>query len=562
LSQAVWKTPPAAEDGRPTADRAAALGLVWGKWWAVLLAGSVVQLALFYGIGLLGETSHYLGIPGAAAALFGVLAAVACGPIIGGVVALVGGAAFIVFVTDFGGLVELPAIVIAIILWTLAAIVAGLAARAVRRRAAAREALLSQALADTETSKAGVESILALAPAFHGFERYDDMVKAICAAARQTFASRSASLYRYTDGRLVLLGREPATPLLPNGWQIEAEELPGLFQELDSGLPGFVADTSIDTRPVRDSEVTRALGLRSALRIPILLTPSSAYLLVIGWSDVQETLDSTRLALARRFADQAAVALEHAEAEALHKRLEQSLLSRSRDPHPWLDIHIRYRSGERRLGLGGDFVDYVVHDDQTLDFVIGDVSGHGPDAAALGATLRSGWRALADAETPPRQTLDALNKVLFSERSSANLYCTLLAGRIDASTGSLTLANAGHPPPLVIAKEARLLLVKPVLPLGCEHEDGWRLEAFQLPPAWSLLFYTDGLFEGVIEPGSLERYGIDRLAQRFARAAPGPIPVTLLDEVMLELEEANGKPPPDDIAVLLISKGNGAAAPF
>jgi serine phosphatase RsbU (regulator of sigma subunit) len=221
-----------------------------------------------------------------------------------------------------------------------------------------------------------------------------------------------------------------------------------------------------------------------------------------------------------------------------------------------LDIHIRYRSGERRLGLGGDFVDYVVHDDQSLRFVIGDVSGHGPDAAALGATLRSAWKGLADAETPPRQTLDALNKVLFSERGSDNVYCTLLAGRIDASTGSLTLANAGHPPPLVIAKEARLLLVKPVLPLGCERLDGWRLEVFQLPHAWSLLFYTDGLFEGAIEPGSQERYGIDRLTDRFNRAAPGPISVGLLDQVMLEMENANGNPLPDDIAVLLVSKGD------
>ncbi len=533
---------------------------MWGDWWVVLLVGCVAQLALFYGIGLLEQTAHYLGIPGAAAALFGVLAAIAAGPVIGGTVALVGGVAFVIFVADFGGFVDPAVIVVAIALWTLAAIVAGLAARFVRRRGAAREALLSRALAESEGAKAAVESILALAPAFHSFEQYDDMIKAICAGARDTFASRSASLYSYADGRLLLLGRDPSHPLFPVGWQAEATRIPGLVDDLASGLCRFVPDTALEIWPDRESDMARALGLRSVLRIPILLAPSSAFLLVIGWEQVQESLDPTRFALAQRFADQAAVALEHAEAEALHKRLERSLLSRSLDPHPWLDIHIRYRSGERRLGLGGDFVDYVVHDDQTVRFVIGDVSGHGPDAAALGATLRSAWRGLADAETPPRQTLDALNKVLYSERSNDNFYCTLLAGRIDASTGSLTLANAGHPPPLVIAKEARLLLVKPVLPLGCEHDDGWRLEVFQLPRAWSLLFYTDGLFEGALEPGSSERYGIDRLTGRFAQAAPGPISVGLLDEVMLELEEANGKPPPDDVAVLLVSKRDETAA--
>ncbi len=518
-------------------------------------------MALFYGVGLLGETSKYLGIPGAAAALFGVVAAVTAGPVIGAAVAIVGGIAFVVFVTEFGGFVEPAVITIAIILWTLAAVVAGVAARAVRRRAAVREALLSQALADSETSKAAVENILALAPAFHRFERYEDMIAAICSVARETFASRSASLYRYADGRLTLLGREPSDPVSLPGWQSDAGSVPGLVEDLASGATRFVPDTAHEMWPGDGVDLARALGLRSVLRVPILIAPQSAYLLVIGWGEVRDDLDPAHLALAQRFADQAAVALEHAEAETLHKRLEQSLLSLSRDPHPWLDIHIRYRSGERRLGLGGDFVDYVVQGDQTVDFVIGDVSGHGPDAAALGTTLRSGWRALADAETSPRRTLDALNKVLFSERGSHNLYCTLLAGRIDGSTGSLTLANAGHPPPLVIAKEARLLLVKPVLPLGCEHEDGWRLEAFQLPQAWSLLFYTDGLFEGAISPGSTERYGIDRLTERFAQAAPGPIPVAVLDAVMLELERANGKPPPDDIAVLLVSKAAEAVVP-
>ena len=536
-------------------------GLFWGTWWKVLLAGCAAQVALFYAVGLLGETSRYLGIPGAAAALFGVVAAVAAGPVIGAAVALVGGIAFVVFVAEFGGFVEPVAIIIAIVLWTLAAVVTGLAARAVRHRAAIREALLSEALAESETSKAAVESILALTPSFHRFERYEDMIQAICSVAQETFTSRSASLYRHADGRLTLLARQPANPLFPPGWQIEVGSIPGLAEDLASGVPRFVPDTSKEMWPQDGADLAQALGLRSVLRVPILIAPQSAYVLVIGWENVRDTLDPAHLALSQRFADQAAVALEHAEAETLHRRLEQSLLSLSRDPHPWLDIDIRYRSGERRLGLGGDFVDYVVQGDQTVDFVIGDVSGHGPDAAALGTTLRSGWRALADAETPPRQALDALNKVLFSERSSRNLYCTLLAGRIDGSTGSLILANAGHPPPLVVAKEARLLPVKPVLPLGCEHEDGWRLEAFQLPPVWSLLLYTDGLFEGAVEPGSKERYGIDRLIERFARAAPGPIPVSVLDEVMVELEQANGKPPPDDIAVLLISKAAEQAAP-
>jgi serine phosphatase RsbU (regulator of sigma subunit) len=547
------KSLPANDEGSP-AGRAVRFLLTPRRQWSVFAVGSIAQVALFYGVGLLGETSRYLGIPGAAAALFGVAAAVVTGPLVGAGVALVGGAAFIVFVTEFGGFVSLPAIVIAVVLWTLASVLAGVTGQAIRRQSDAREALLSDALAESEASKEAIEGVLTLAPSFHRSATYDGMVKAICEAARETFGSRSAALYRNDSGRIVLLGREPPTPIMTPGSQIDPAEFPGLAQIIESGIPGFVGDLLPEMSSPDAKELTRSLGLRSALRIPIRLTPTSAYLLVIGWGDVQESLDPARLALAQRFADQAAVALEHADAVALHKRLEQSLLSRSRDPHPWLDVHIRYRSGESRLGVGGDFVDYVVHHDKGLSFVIGDVSGHGPDAAALGATLRSGWRALATAGTPPRQALDSLDQVLFSERSSNNMYCTLLAGRVDGLTGSLTLANAGHPPPLLVAKEARLLPVRPVLPLGCERHDGWRLGAFHLPQAWSLLLYTDGLFEGAAEPGSAERYGLDRLVARFNRAAPGPISVGLLDQVLAELEQANGKPPPDDVAVLLISK--------
>jgi serine phosphatase RsbU (regulator of sigma subunit) len=75
-----------------------------------------------------------------------------------------------------------------------------------------------------------------------------------------------------------------------------------------------------------------------------------------------------------------------------------------------------------------------------------------------------------------------------------------------------------------------------------------------LPEARSLLLYTDGLFEGSVRPNALERFGIDRLAERFGRAAPGPISVEALDKVLAELQQTNGKPLPDDVAALLISK--------
>jgi serine phosphatase RsbU (regulator of sigma subunit) len=520
----------------------------------VLLGGAAAQVVLFYGVGLLGDAHRYLGIPGAAAALFAVMAAVVTGPWIGTGVALIGGAAFVVFVARQADVVGPIAVAVAIALWTVAAGIAGMAGKVVRQRAAAHELLLSKALADSEKAKGAIENILALGPIFQRFEDREKMVEAICAAARDTFAACSASLFRRDWGNVTLMHREPPDPLLRPGWTTDILSFPGLQQVLASGAPGFTGDMLAEDWPEDQLRFGRHLGLRSLLRIPIHLTPNSAYLLVLGWDEARGSMDPVGLALAQRFADQAAVALEHSEADSLHKHLEKSLLSRSHDPHPWMEVHIAYRSGESRLGVGGDFVDYMVRPDKRLCFVIGDVTGHGPDAAALGAALRSGWRALATAGIPLEETMESLNKVLLSERSGPEIYCTLLTGAVDCLAGSLTLANAGHPPPILIGQGARLLPAKPVLPLGCEHDRGWHVGVFPLPDAWSLLLCTDGLYEGAAQRHSGDGYPLDRLVERLNSAAPGPIKTQLVEEIMAESGSAGDDPFPDDVAVLLVSK--------
>ena len=67
-----------------------------------------------------------------------------------------------------------------------------------------------------------------------------------------------------------------------------------------------------------------------------------------------------------------------------------------------------YRPGERHLELGGDFLDVVDLGDHGLAVICGDVSGHGPDAAALGAMLRVSWEALVLSRTPPAELVCAL----------------------------------------------------------------------------------------------------------------------------------------------------------
>ena len=96
----------------------------------------------------MGPPSHYLGLPGSAAALIAVLAATVGGPVVGTLVGLIAGAAYFVFITDMGTTVLWPPIAATVILLAAAAAVAGVAGDRIRVRAAVRETMLSQSVAE------------------------------------------------------------------------------------------------------------------------------------------------------------------------------------------------------------------------------------------------------------------------------------------------------------------------------------------------------------------------------------------------------------------------------
>ena len=116
----------------------------------VIIAGALLQVVIFWGLSFFDSPRYYLGIPGPAATLVGIGAALAAGPLAGVLVALAGGIAYIVLLTEFGEAVVWPTIIISIVLWTVASVLAALVADRVRAQAARREMVLSQAVADRE----------------------------------------------------------------------------------------------------------------------------------------------------------------------------------------------------------------------------------------------------------------------------------------------------------------------------------------------------------------------------------------------------------------------------
>lgn len=246
------------------------------------------------------------------------------------------------------------------------------------------------------------------------------------------------------------------------------------------------------------------------------------------------------------------------EAESMHHRLEQGLMPSIRVESERLRVLTQYHSGERHLTLSGDFIDVLDRGGDGVAVICGDVSGHGANAAALGAMLRSSWQALMATGADALGVVDGLRAVLERERKDSMTYATLVLAWLEADGGSLRMLNLGHPVPLLVAGgEVVPLPVAPIPPLGTVDWPVVEPAVMALPEGWQLLFYTDGLIEPRLDPGSSERYGEERLIEAVrTRVSGGNDPECL--EKLLEDVEAVAEPFSDDVAVILISE---AAAP-
>ncbi|MGI5147325.1 PP2C family protein-serine/threonine phosphatase [Plantactinospora sp. CA-294935] len=281
--------------------------------------------------------------------------------------------------------------------------------------------------------------------------------------------------------------------------------------------------------------------------------------LVKGQVDGVLLARALRYAVERKRADENARRLREVELrQAESARLERGLL-----PQPLIDtdlvqVHPFYRPGRHEALIGGDFYDVVQTSPDRIDLIVGDVCGHGVDEAALGVELRVAWRALVLAGVPDEQVLPALEQVLMSERSKREIFATVAAVRLDLSGNRATVRLAGHPPPLLLAggrvvpvpaPHGLLLGVRPRPPVA--HELRFDTED------WSLLMYTDGLIEGRIGDGD-ERLDVPGLSGLVADPRARGVGLPELPGWLVEqAEERNGGPFSDDVAMLLVSRGEG-----
>ncbi len=214
-----------------------------------------------------------------------------------------------------------------------------------------------------------------------------------------------------------------------------------------------------------------------------------------------------------------------------------------------------YVASEKRMLLGGDFLDAVRTPDGGLALLVGDVCGHGPRAAALAARLRASWRTLATAGVP-LERLDVLDAIVVSERPDDDLFATVVVAHVDADGRRLRWALAGHPPALLDANgRVETLEDEGRGPaLGLVSGIPWPVAERALPSRWTLVLYTDGLIEARGQAGGerLEVLGLQALVQA-ARGVDGVSSARLVQAVA-DVAYADGQGLDDDLAILVVDE--------
>lgn len=239
---------------------------------------------------------------------------------------------------------------------------------------------------------------------------------------------------------------------------------------------------------------------------------------------------------------------------------ENALLERGLLPSPLLlddpgvDIVARYRPSREDALLCGDFYDVIQTPDRVVHVLIGDVAGHGPHEAALGAALRIAFRALTFAGVHGVELMRQLEQVLHSERTGTGIFATVLSLEIQPDSPRITAVRAGHPGMLLQNGAGVDWVEPPAGPALGLRADEWPRHELELAAGQGLLLLTDGLFEGYSGEGSqrLGEDGLLALARSHAHL-PGPAFVDALIDGAQRLAEPRGGLT-DDIAVLRVER--------
>lgn len=367
------------------------------------------------------------------------------------------------------------------------------------------------------------------------------------------FGGRRLAIYLLQDRHLYLAWETGFPPGFLDPFQgvgLDAR-LPGV-ETLTTGRPLFFDSMEQLAAAYPGIPLDARVGARAFL--PLIASGRPVGSCILGFDRVRSFSTEERTVLTA-LAGVIAHAMEKAQRyeteAALARGLQRALLPRRLSVHPRVEAAGRYLPGTQGMDVGGDWYD-VVGSGDGVALVIGDVQGHGVQAAATMGQLRSAVRAFALDDRPPDEVLGGVNRLLIDLDPGQFASCCYV--RLDPLTGVARIVRAGHPPPLLRHPDGRTRVLD--LPggvvLGVDAHADYPVSELPMAPGALLALYTDGLVER--SGGDIDD-GITALRLALARAgAPPPRPggrwlAGVADRLTATARHAVDRP--DDIALLL-----------
>jgi serine phosphatase RsbU (regulator of sigma subunit) len=233
--------------------------------------------------------------------------------------------------------------------------------------------------------------------------------------------------------------------------------------------------------------------------------------------------------------------------------LQESLLPPSLPKIPGVDLAARFRPAGEGYRVGGDFYDVFESGPGKWVVVIGDVSGKGPNAAAVTGLARHTVRTAALHDDSPSHVLGVLNGAL-RDRLSPREVCTVAYARLEATERgfALTFSSGGHPLPLLMRRDGTVQEVGPHgLLLGANPQLHLPESTWMLQPADCLLLYTDGLMEAYAPADTPSRADLQSLLESHAGSDSDEI----AEDVYRTMLDLSPSEPRDDVALVVLRIG-------
>jgi len=239
-------------------------------------------------------------------------------------------------------------------------------------------------------------------------------------------------------------------------------------------------------------------------------------------------------------------------------RMQLGLLPSSLPEVPGWEIAVRSLLATE---AGGDLYDFLTDEEGGLWIAAGDVAGHGYSCAIVQAMTAAALTSIVAAGRTPSEVLQGVDRVIRRGSSHRN-FTSLALVRLDPATGQVTMSNAGHPFPLLLAHDGEVEEISlPSLPLGQGPARRYADRRFEIPPGGALVFCSDGLFEAT----DLQevQYGYERPRELLRDLGDRPAP-EILEALLADWRgymRSDG-PPSDDTTVLVVKRKAEAAEPL